>query len=89
MSREGREEEAVGPLTRAEYMMGTDWVLIWKHPQGVDRSEGPLFYGWILLVIPVHCLLARGKYIFCEPKAANLLPARDQLPELKFVNPLS
>jgi len=53
-SREGHEEETAGPQTRAEYMMGTEWVLMWKHPQGIDRREGPPLHGWILLVIPVH-----------------------------------
>jgi len=74
LSREGHEEEAVGPQTRAEYMMGTYWFLMWKHPQGVDRREGPPLYEWILLVIPVHSLLARSKYIRCEPKSSYLQP---------------
>jgi len=86
LDREGLEEETVGPRTRAEHMMGTDWALMWKHPQGVDRCEGPPLYRWIRLVVPVHSLLARGKYISCEPKSYHLLPARDQLPELRGVN---
>jgi len=85
-NREGHEEETAGPQTRAEYMMGTEWVLMWKHPQGIDRREGPPLYGWILLVIPVHSLLARSKYILCEPKSAGLQPIRDKLPQLNVVN---
>jgi len=85
-SREGHEEETVGPQTRAEYMMGTEWVLIWKHPQGIDRREGPPLHGWILLVIPVPSLLARSKYIMCEPKFAGLQLIRDKLPQLKSAN---
>jgi len=66
--------------------MGTEWVLMWKHPQGINRREGPPLYGWILLVIPVHSLLARSKYILCEPKSAGLQPIRDTLPQFKGVN---
>jgi len=88
-NREGQEKEATGPQTRAEYMMGTEWALVWKHPQGIDIREGPPLYGWILLVIPVHSLLARSKYILCEPKSASLQPIRDILPQLRGVNPRS
>jgi len=59
---------------------------MWKHPQGIDRREGPPLYGWILLVIPVHSLLARSKYILCESKSAGLQLIRDKLPQLKGVN---
>jgi len=64
---EGQEEETAGPQTWAEYMMGTEWVLMWKHPQGIDRREGPPLYGWILLVIPVHSLLARSNTSCVNP----------------------
>jgi len=86
--REGQEEVTAGPQTRAECIMGTEWVLMWKHPQGIERREGPPLHhdGWILLVIPVHSLLARSKYIMCEPKSASLQLIRDRLPQLKGAN---
>jgi len=66
--------------------MGTEWVLMLKQPQGINRREGPPLHGWIILVIPVHCLLAGGKYILCESKSAGLQLIRDTLPLLKGVN---
>jgi len=84
--REEHEEMATGPQTRAEYMTGTKWALMWKHPQEIDRQEGPPLYRWILLVIPVHSLSARSMYILCEPKSAGLQPIRHILPQLRGMN---